>query len=76
MDAARWAVKKFGAKLNVIKKNSPEYVSEKDPPPCPSVMVNGNFIAKNDMVTIDALNDAIQGIEEPGDVRESSISPT
>jgi hypothetical protein len=31
----------------------------KDPPPCPSVMVNNRFIAKNDTITYEALKTAI-----------------
>jgi hypothetical protein len=43
----------------VIKKTSPEYGMEKDPPPCPSVVVNGRVIAKNDIVTYEAVTAAI-----------------
>jgi hypothetical protein len=43
----------------VILNTSKEYAQEKDPPPCPSVMVNDRFIAKNDMVTYEALKAAI-----------------
>ena len=59
MDAAGRAAKEFGAEIEVIKKNSPEYTSEKDPPPCPSVAVNGRFIAKDDTITYEALKMAI-----------------
>jgi hypothetical protein len=55
MDAAGRAAKEFGAEIEVIKKNSPEYTSEKDPPPCPSVAVNGRFIAKNNTITYNEL---------------------
>ena len=61
MQAAGLVAKEFGAEIKIIKKSSPEYAAEKDPPPCPSVMVNGQFIAKNDIVTFDALRDAILG---------------
>ncbi len=47
------------AKIKVIKKTSPEYAAEKNPPPCPSVMVNDRLIAKNDTVTYEALKSAI-----------------
>jgi len=43
----------------VIKNTSKEYGMEKDPPPCPSVMVNDRFIAKNDTVRYEALKTAI-----------------
>jgi hypothetical protein len=59
MHAAGQAEKEFGAEIRIIKKSSPEYASEKDPPPCPSVMVNGRFLAKNDTVTYEALKAAI-----------------
>jgi len=39
----------------IIKKPSPEYALEKDPPPCPSVAVNGRIVARNDIVTIESL---------------------
>ena len=59
MDAAGQAERELGAQIVIIKKTSTEYSQEKDPPPCPSVMVNGRFIAKNDTVTFDALKTAI-----------------
>ena len=59
MAAAGQAAKEVGAEIEVIKKTSPEYSSEKDAPPCPSVAVNGRFIAKNDTVTQQALKVAI-----------------
>ena len=58
-EAAGRAEKEFSAVVKVIKKTSPEYASEKDPPLCPSVMVNGRFIVKNDTVTYEALEAAI-----------------
>ncbi len=60
MAAAGQAAKELGAEIKVIKKTSPEYAAEKDPPPCPSVKVNDIFIAKNDTVTYEALNAAIK----------------
>ena len=59
MDAARVAEKEFGAEIVVIKKTSKEYGQMKDPLPCPSVVVNGRIIAKNDTVTPQALKKAI-----------------
>jgi hypothetical protein len=59
MEAVGWAEKEFGAEVRVIKRTSPEYAAEKDPPPCLSVMVNGRFIAKKDMVTYEELKAAI-----------------
>jgi len=60
MESARWAEKELGAEIRTIKKTSQEYAQEKDPPPCPSIMVNGRFIVKNDIITPDALKDAIK----------------
>ncbi len=59
MDAAGHAAKEFGAEIRVIKKTSSEYAQEKDPPPCPSVLVNGRFIAKNDIIAYEALKTAL-----------------
>lgn len=65
------AEKEFGAEIKVIKRSSPEYAQEKDPPPCPSVMVNDRFIVKNGTVTSETLKAAIQGSivqEKPGGI--------
>jgi hypothetical protein len=59
MDAAGLAEKEFGAQIVVVKKTSKEYSQEKDPPPCPSVAVNGRFIAKNDTIAYEALKAVI-----------------
>lgn len=59
LGAARRAAEEFGVEIKTIKKTSAEYAAEKDPPPCPSVMVNGKFIARNDIVAYEAMKDAI-----------------
>lgn len=59
MEAAGRAEKEFGAEIRVIKKTSKEYSTEKDPPPCPSVMVNSRFIARSKAVTYEELKAAI-----------------
>ncbi|OGW50182.1 MAG: hypothetical protein A2078_07505 [Nitrospirae bacterium GWC2_57_9] len=59
MEAAREAEKEFGAEIIVVKKTSPQYSMEKDPLPCPSVVLNGRIIARNDVVTYQALKAAI-----------------
>jgi hypothetical protein len=64
MNAAGLAEKEFGAQIVVVKKTSKEYSQEKDPPPCPSVAVNGRFIAKNDVVLYEALKTALQSTSE------------
>ena len=61
-DAAGRAAKETGAGVNIIKKTSSEYALEKDKPPCPSVMVDGSFVVKNDSVTFEALKDAIKSL--------------
>lgn len=69
MEAAGRAEKELGAQILVIKKTSMEYGQEKDPPPCPSVMVNGRFVARNDTVTYPALKTAIMS---DSDIKETS----
>jgi len=59
MDVARGVEKEFGAEIVVIKKTSKEYGQIKDPLPCPSVVVNGRIIARNNTVTQQALKAAI-----------------
>ncbi len=49
----------MGAEIKIIKKTSPEYAADKTSAPCPSVMVNNRFIAKNDTVAFEALKSAI-----------------
>lgn len=49
----------LGVQIVIIKKTSPKYSGEKDPPPCPSVMVNGRFVVKNSVVTFEALKTAV-----------------
>ena len=59
MEAAGRAAKEYGAQIRVIKKTSPDYAQEKNPLPCPSVLVNGRLIARNDTVTYASLKTAI-----------------
>ena len=60
-DAARRAAQEFGAKIRTIKKTSPEYAAEKDPPPCPSVTVDGKFIVRDGVADIEQLRAALTG---------------
>jgi hypothetical protein len=60
LTAAREAEKEFGAELKIIKKTSPEYAALTVQPPCPSIAIDGVFIAKNDIVTFDQLRTAVQ----------------
>jgi hypothetical protein len=46
VEAAGRAEKELGAAIEVVRKGSPDYAREDDPPPCPSVMVNGELIAE------------------------------
>jgi hypothetical protein len=59
VQSAGRAQDEFGAEVVMIKKTSSDYSLEKDPPHCPSVMVDGRIIAKNDLVTYEALKAAI-----------------
>jgi hypothetical protein len=59
LDTARETEKEFGAEIVVIKKTSKEYSNDKDPIPCPSVVVNGRVIALNDTITYQSLKTAI-----------------
>ena len=45
----------------MIKKTSREYGQLKEQLPCPSVVVNGRIIARNDTITYQGLRAAIQG---------------
>ncbi len=55
LEAAGQAAKEMGAEVRIIKKTSSEYAQERDPLPCPSVVVNGTIVARNDTVTYQAL---------------------
>jgi hypothetical protein len=46
VETAGRAEKELGAAVEVVKKGSPEWAREADPPPCPSVMVNGEIVAE------------------------------
>lgn len=63
MEAARLAVEELGAELSVIKKSSEEYGRDENPPPCPSVAVDGRFIASNGTVTYEDLKKALEESE-------------
>ncbi len=58
-EAAGRAETELGAELVIITKTSTEYASLTDKPPCPSVMVDGKFLAKGDLVTYDQLKAVI-----------------
>jgi hypothetical protein len=55
------AATEFGAEISVIKKTSPEYTVEKDPPPCPSVMVNGKLLVRNGTVSYADIKSELAG---------------
>ncbi len=61
MEAAGRAVKELNVCLEIIKKTSPEYARAKDPLPCPSVLLNGRIIVRNDTITYQGLRAAIKG---------------
>jgi len=47
----------------IVKKTSPDYRPESDPP-CPTVVVNGNVLVKNGTMTFEQLRDAILQVRE------------
>jgi hypothetical protein len=59
LEAARGAEKEFGAEVVVIMKTSKEYQQRQGPLPCPSVVVNGRVIARNNTVTYQSLKTSI-----------------
>ncbi len=61
MEAAERLRGELGFELEVIRKTSPEYARESDPPPCPSVAVGGRFIVKDGVIGYDELKAAITG---------------
>ncbi len=61
MDAAGRAERELNAHIQVIKKTSPEYARSKDQFPCPSVLLNGRIIVRNDTISYQGLKAAIEG---------------
>ena len=59
MQSAWKAKDELGVEVIVIKKTSKEYNMEKNPPPCPSVMLNNRFIIQDGTVTYDELKSKI-----------------
>lgn len=59
MQAARRAEQELGAEIIVIKKTSKEYAAEKNPPPAPSVVVDGKLVVADGTVTYEELEDAL-----------------
>lgn len=55
MRAAEKARETLGVELVVIKKGSDEYSTESQPPPCPSVAVNGRMIVEDGTVDYERL---------------------
>jgi hypothetical protein len=55
MLAARKAKETLGIDIVVVKKGSDEYYSESNPPPCPSVAVNGRLIVKDGTIDSEQL---------------------
>lgn len=60
-EAAGQVVGELGAEIAVVKKTSAEYGSLEDPPPCPSVAVDGRFLVRNGTVTPEGLRSFILG---------------
>jgi hypothetical protein len=63
MQAAGQVADEFGTEIVVIQKTSEAYGKEENPPPCPSVAVDGTFVVLNGTVTAEDLRQAV-GITE------------
>jgi hypothetical protein len=46
VEAAGRAERELGAAIEIVKKGSRDFQLEEDPPPCPSVLVDGELIAE------------------------------
>ncbi len=55
MDAARKLQEEYPIQVRVVKHGSDEYHSEKYPPPCPSVMLDGRIIKEYGVMTTDEM---------------------
>lgn len=53
------AEKEFSAEVIIVSKTSSTYLSESNPPPCPSVAVNDLFIVKDGVVSYENLKTAL-----------------
>ncbi|MDP3297285.1 MAG: hypothetical protein Q8N09_06815 [Thermodesulfovibrionia bacterium] len=60
MQSAWKAKDELGVEVIVIKKTSKEYNMEKDPLPCPSIVLNGKVLANNGTITYEELKAEIQ----------------
>ncbi len=49
------AEKDFGAEVVIISKTSEEYRAESNPPPCPSVAINGNIVVRDGVIAYEEL---------------------
>ncbi len=61
MEAAGRAERELNTLIQVIKKTSPEYARAREQFPCPSVLLNGRIIVRNDTITYQGLKAAIEG---------------
>lgn len=59
LEAARAVQKEYPIHVEVIKKGSEEYAGTADPPPCPSVMLDGRLIKEYGVVTSDELKNEL-----------------
>jgi len=55
LDAAKTVQQEYPVHIEVIKKGSTEYLSTDNPPPCPSVMLDGRIIKEYGVVTTEEL---------------------
>jgi len=55
LDAARRLGNELEIEVEVVAKSSREYGLEKDPPPCPSVAVDGRLVVKDGTIGYEEL---------------------
>ncbi|MHB8880193.1 MAG: hypothetical protein ACYC69_01645 [Thermodesulfovibrionales bacterium] len=53
------AEREFGTEIVIVKKTSPDYHPEKDPP-CPSVLLDARVLVANGTITFETLQSEIR----------------
>jgi hypothetical protein len=51
IESAQKVQKEYPIDIRVVRHGSEEYMSEKDPPPCPSIALDGRLIVKHGVMT-------------------------
>lgn len=55
LEAAKAVQKEYPVHIEIVKNGSDEYQSAENPPPCPSVMLDGRLIKEYGVVTSDEI---------------------